>query len=175
MGVGHNHFSKISIFNLPNTTIFFIFVYVKHLAQLSLFILFISFASCKKYEDGPAISLLSKKARIANIWKVDTYYLNGKDKTTEYRQLVVREKLIFFQSGEFQYSELSNWIWVTPEYSGTWKFVNDKEEVELTPSTSTVKTKTYKILRLKNKSLWLEERVSSDSLVEYHFLPYTEN
>lgn len=148
---------------------------MKHLAQLSLFILFISFASCKKYEDGPAISLLSKKARIANIWKVDTYYLNGKDKTTEYRQLVVREKLIFFQSGEFQYSELSNWIWATPEYSGTWKFVNDKEEVELTPSTSTVKTKTYKILRLKNKSLWLEERVSSDSLVEYHFLPYTEN
>jgi hypothetical protein len=147
---------------------------LKQLIKISLFIVFISFASCKKYENGPAISLMSKKARISNIWKVDTYYLNGRDKTTEYRQLVVREKLIFFQSGEFQYSELANWVWATPEYSGKWKFVNDDEEVELTPNVSSVKTKTYKILRLKNKSLWLEERVSSDSLVEFHYLPYTE-
>ena len=71
---------------------------MNRLLKILLFTIFISFVSCKKYENGPAFSLMSKKARIANIWKVDTYILNGKDKTTEYRQLVTREKLIIFQS-----------------------------------------------------------------------------
>ena len=117
---------------------------------------------------------MSKKARLANIWKVDTYYLNGVDKTTKYRTLVTREKLIFFQSGEFEYSELSSWIWATPRYTGQWKFINDKEEIEITTDNAIIGTKTMRILRLKNKSLWLEERVSDDSLVEYHYLPHTE-
>ena len=55
---------------------------MKHFSKLLFLILCISIVSCKKYEDGPAISLMSKKARIANIWKVDVYYLNGKDITT---------------------------------------------------------------------------------------------
>lgn len=141
--------------------------------KIFLFAIFISFASCKKYENGPAFSLISKKARIANIWKVDTYILNGKDKTTEYRQLVTREKLVIFQSGEFEYSEVSNWLWATPLYTGKWEFINDKEELLMTPYNSGFKTRTCKILRLKNKSLWLEERLTPDSLVEYHFLPHT--
>ena len=117
---------------------------------------------------------MSKKARLANIWKVDTYYLNGKDQTPEYRSLITREKLVIFQSGEFEYSEVSSWVWATPQYTGKWEFVNDKEELLMTPYNSAIPTKTYKILRLKNKSLWLQERVSSDSLVEYHYLPHTE-
>lgn len=131
------------------------------------------FASCKKYEDGPAFSLMSKKARLANIWKVDTYYLNGLDRTVQYRSVVSRDKLVIFQSGEFDYSEISNWLWGA-SYSGKWAFQNDKEELLLTPKDSPVKPRTLRILRLKNKSLWLEERVSPDSLVEYHYLPYSE-
>ena len=117
---------------------------------------------------------MSKKARIANIWKVDTYILNGQDKTTQYRQLVAREKLVIFQSGEFEYSEVSNWLWATPLYTGKWEFINDKEELQMAPYDSGIKTKTFKILRLKNKSLWLEEQVTPDSLVEYHYLPHTD-
>lgn len=136
------------------------------------FIVFcISFASCKKYEDGPAFSLMTKKARISNIWAVDKYYLNGVDKTTEYRQLIIREKLVFFQSGNFEYSELSNWSWAVPAYSGKWTFVNNKEDLKMTPDNVAVKTKTFRILRLKNKELWLEQQISPDSLAEYHYLP----
>lgn len=118
---------------------------------------------------------MSKKARLANIWKVDTYYLNGKDNTTEYRQLVTREKLVIFQSGNFEYSELANWNWAVPNYTGKWKFIDGKESLEMTSENSAVKTKTLKILRLKNKQLWLQEQVSPDSLVEYHYLPETGN
>ncbi len=44
----------------------------------------------------------------------------------------------------------------------------------MTPYNSGFKTGTFKILRLKNKSLWLEEQVSTDSLVEYHYLSHSE-
>ena len=146
---------------------------MKYFYKLLFLILCISITSCKKYEDGPAISLMSKKARIANIWTVDTYYLNGKDMTTEYRQLISRDKLVIFQSGNFEYSELSTWSWAVPNYTGKWKFIDDKESVEMTPDNPAVKTKTLKILRLKNKQLWLKEQVTPDSLVEYHYLPET--
>lgn len=116
---------------------------------------------------------MSKKARIANIWKVDTYYLNGKDKTTSYRQLVTREKLIFFQSGSFEYSELSSWSWATPEYTGNWKLTNNKEDIEMASDNASVGTKTYHIMRLKNKQLWLKIQLTPDSLVEYHYIPHT--
>lgn len=148
---------------------------MKHISIIVFLILCISIGSCKKYEDGPTISLISKKARLANIWKVDTYYLNGKDNTTAYRQLISHEKLVIFQSGNFEYSELSSWSWAVPNYTGKWKFIDDKEGIEMTPDNTAVKTKTLKILRLKNKQLWLQEQVSPDSLAEYHYLPETGN
>lgn len=44
----------------------------KVLTIISLFILSVAvFNSCSKYEDGPGISLRSKKARMANTWKID--------------------------------------------------------------------------------------------------------
>ena len=33
----------------------------------------LSFTGCKKYEAGPDISFSSKKERIANTWKVETF------------------------------------------------------------------------------------------------------
>ena len=56
---------------------------------LKLFLILICFVtfSCKKYEDGPTVSLRTKKARVVNKWKVDSYYINGVDKTTDYRAL----------------------------------------------------------------------------------------
>ena len=36
-------------------------------------------AGCK-YEDGPAISLRSKKARAANTWQIDKAFENGVDR-----------------------------------------------------------------------------------------------
>lgn len=147
---------------------------LKHVIKITFLLSYILFiTACKKYEDGPAFSLITKKARLSNIWKVDTYYLNGKDKTTQYRGLVTREKLIIFQSGEFEYTEVSSWLWATPQYTGKWKLVNNKEYLEMTPDNSIIPIKTCRILRLKNKQLWLEERVSADSLVEYHYLPYS--
>jgi hypothetical protein len=40
--------------------------------------------SCKKYPDGPCISLRSAKNRIVGTWKVDKLYINDIDSTDEF-------------------------------------------------------------------------------------------
>jgi hypothetical protein len=130
--------------------------------------------SCKKYEDGPALSLLSKKSRVANKWRVDKYYLNGNDMTVNYRSIITKETFQFFKGGSWQYTEASNWIMTIPYDHGTWSFANDKEDIEVVSDLSGMPVKTYHILRLKSKEMWLERQVTPDSLVEMHYIPQTE-
>jgi len=128
-------------------------------------------SACKKYEEGPSFSLMTKKARLANIWYVDKYYINGADKTADYRQGVSREKLVIYESGRFEYSEVSTWVWAPMEYVGSWKFTNDKEDVELRPDDASIPVQSSHILKLKNDELWLEREVMQGMVVEYHYLP----
>jgi hypothetical protein len=147
---------------------------MKHLVKIAFLGACVLLASCKKYEDGPGFSLMTKKARLANIWQVNKYILNGEDKTDSYRTLISREKLVIYQSGKFDYSEVSTWVWAAPEYSGTWKFIDKKESVELHPGMSSVPVQTYHILKLKKDELWMERQVSPDSLAEYHYIPVAQ-
>jgi hypothetical protein len=39
---------------------------------------------CKRFEDGPMISLCSIKSRITGTWNIDKFYIDGKDSTDEY-------------------------------------------------------------------------------------------
>jgi hypothetical protein len=144
---------------------------MKHLVKITFLLCCVLLSACKKYEDGPAFSLMTKKARLANIWQVDKYLLNGEDKTDAYRALISREKLVIYQSGKFDYSEVSTWVWAAPEYSGTWDFIDKKESVELKPDPASMQTQTYHILKLKKDELWMERQVSPDSLAEYHYIP----
>jgi len=53
-----------------------------------LFILFafaILLCSCKKYKEGPAISLRTKTNRITGTWKIERLYINDIDSTNEYQ------------------------------------------------------------------------------------------
>jgi len=42
-----------------------------------VFALSLSFIGCKKYQEGPGISLSSKKGRIAAVWTVSETYTDG--------------------------------------------------------------------------------------------------
>jgi hypothetical protein len=146
---------------------------MKKIAVLLAIITILS-PSCNKYEDGPSFSLNSKKSRVANKWMVESYFLNGVDKTFEYRTIVTREMLEFFKSGNWQYSEVSNWSWAKAYDTGKWNLINSKENLEMISDDPLVKYKLCRILRLKSKELWLEQQVSDDSLVEIHYVPLTE-
>lgn len=94
----------------------------KYLAILLTFALLGGIISCGKYEEGPSLSLRTKKARISNNWKPvkvisnfieDTAALNNETRVEFTRENVFR---IFVDSSE---------SWVT----GEWEFSEDKERV----------------------------------------------
>ena len=125
------------------------------------------FAGCGKYEEGPGISLRSKTARVANVWKIDKYTVDGVEQDV---------------------TSLGDWSWeytkdnkVTSTYviagqtttdEGTWEFNDDKTELGVKGSTST-NFSYSKILKLKNKELWMTDPDSDTSSTksEIRYIP----
>lgn len=112
-------------------------------------------SSCKKYEDGPLISLRSKTERIANTWQIEKAIEDGEDITDQYDQY----ELQLFSDGDARLVAIYTLADFTFEYetNGTWDFSDDKEELELDMENDDA-DKTYQILRLKEKELWLREK-----------------
>ena len=107
--------------------------------------------SCKKYVDGPAISLRSKKARLQGDWQIDSYSVNGVDKTSELKTLYgANFRWDIEKDGHYKMSG-------TFTSSGTWKFGEDKDDVYFLSTDTGSVEESYRILRLANKELWLRQ------------------
>lgn len=122
---------------------------------LSLFAILFLATACEKYEEGPSLSLRSKKARVANEWKI-TYaydYKDNVDVTSDY----TGETWEFSKDGQFSEKENGE-----VDKTGTWDFLNDKEEVAINFPAD---TKKYKILRLKENEMWLMDHEEELHLV----------
>ena len=118
-------------------------------------------SSCGKYEDGPKISLATKKSRMGNEWKLTSAYKNGVGYSFSGTADVIDVKKdgIYIQTYSSLFGSFS--------YTGTWSFSSDKESVTFTPNGSSSST-TFTILRLKGKELWLEKIDGTDKY-EYHY------
>ncbi len=120
---------------------------------------------CKKYEDGPAFSLRSKKERIANTWRVEQALNGSQDVTSDFDQY----ELQMLTSGNATLSAL----YVLGEASfelqtnGTWSLENSKEDLVLDFENNDA-DETYEILRLKEDELWLR---TMDNGLELHLIP----
>lgn len=117
---------------------------IKKYTFLLAFIIMAGAIGCKKYDEGPALSLKSKKSRVANKWKIEkaTDLEDGTDITADY----AGEIWEFTKDGD--YKENGN-------LKGTWVFSSDKEELIITKTGDNPKT--FKILKLKEKEMWLEK------------------
>ena len=119
--------------------------------------------SCKKYEDGPSLSLRSKKARIANTWQIESATDNGNDVSADYDDYTLE----LTKSGGATLSV--NYVFGGSNFqistSGTWDLINDKEDLRLDFDEDDSDV-TYRILRLKEKELWLR-----DGNTELHLMP----
>ena len=143
---------------------------MKKIAIFSVAVLMIggiTLTSCKKYEDGPSITLLTKKMRLDGEWKVDSYYINDVDKTTDYRNFIESETLTMDKSGSWTYSATDAVFHQTSSNVGTWTFINDKEDLQMT-NTSNNSVETWHILRLTNKEFWYDITDSNGNRTEYH-------
>ena len=130
----------------------------------------ISFTTCKKYEEGPSLSLRSKEARVVNTWKVEKYYKNGEDKTADFFADKINYIETFTEDGKWSlsYTDASDNELETD--SGTWEFDKDsnKEKIDRNAGGSTWEELT--ILKLKNKEFWFWYMDSGDKK-EYHLIP----
>ena len=121
--------------------------------------------SCKKYDEGPAISLRSKKARVVNKWKAEKVMENGKDVTSDYQGVTWE----FKDDNKFYF----NFLGILP-ITGKWEFNNDKSKIILTYDITNEKSE-LEILRLKEKSMWLKLNDKDDNgnpvTTEIHLIP----
>lgn len=130
---------------------------------LSIALLF----SCKKYEEGPGISFRSKKERIANTWIIEKYvHSNGTEHTSTNEHFLELKK-----DGGVNLDDL---------YSGfndEWSFESNKDRLKISVHFDNevynfirlnngsdqigvvyfAEENSYKILRLKETELWLED------------------
>jgi len=120
-----------------------------------VFISAITLTGCKKYEDGPAFSLNTKKARITNQWKLTEETINGAQHTISSEKIDIKKDKSYVIT------------WSGSSETGNWEFSSDKESITFTPNGSS-SSDTYKILRLKNNELWLQS-TSGSYIFEYHY------
>ena len=129
----------------------------KLLALLVVIFLMTGMNSCKKYEDGPLLSLRSKTSRIVNEWVIDKVMSKGVDNTGNYP-----EDYLLTINKDLTYSWVSNGI--TQE--GTWAFDDKKENILFTQTSTGMESK-YIIRRLKNKELTLDHEVNTETYTFY--------
>jgi hypothetical protein len=117
------------------------------------------FPSCRKYEDGPAISFRTKKARLVNAWKAEQVLASGTDITGQYNELT------FTFNRDGSYSQTVHVVSQNPvTTNGSWEFKSSKEEIFL--SYNQGGSNYITILKLKHKEFWFR-----DGGNEYHFVP----
>ena len=118
-------------------------------------------ASCKKYEDGPMLSLKSKKERVANTWEIETAYRDGENVTDDYEEYILSTQ----KDGDASLAALYKWGDFSFEFEtdGTWSFENNAENLVLDFENDEADNE-YQILRLAEEELWLREIGGEDEL-----------
>ena len=136
----------------------------KNLTILTLIIL-ISYG-CTKYDDGPAFSIRTKKARLTGEWELEEIIVNGVSQALDSDYDVIWE---FERNGDF--TQTMDYGSYSYNYNGEWEFDDNGEELEIASSYSGI-NQTYEIKRLSSNDLWLEISQSSYygmTTVEYEF------
>jgi hypothetical protein len=125
------------------------------LLLLLTFLILVTMA-CKKYEDGPAISLRSRKARVVGKWITDKWKI---DKLTYTSLSDTNKRIEFADDGSCIFHENNPITHIITDLQGTWTFRQKQEQLLLEFSSAmdtTLSVQLWDILRLKNKELWLE-------------------
>lgn len=123
----------------------------------------ITFSACNKYEDGPKLSLRTKKARLAGDWLIESYTSKGIDSTASFlAYLGANFKFIIEKDGKYSIQGNST-------DAGTWKLGEDKDDVMFLSNVAGAKEDSYRILRLKNKELWLKHTESNGDIKIIHY------
>ncbi|MFP4367499.1 MAG: hypothetical protein ACLFQA_10435 [Bacteroidales bacterium] len=102
--------------------------FFKTATGLMLMVLLIVLSSCQKYEDGPWFSIYSKQERVTGNWYFELVREDGVDKTEEYAD----QRVNMSKNGDLYWVQgYYDSPWDTYGPGGTWKFANDKNQIEM--------------------------------------------
>jgi hypothetical protein len=128
---------------------------------IGILVIVSSLTSCKKYPDGPWISLETRTARVANTWKMEQIMLNGSDITSTLTSINYTET--YDKSGNYSYSS------TVGSGSGKWSFENKDTQIKR-QGVSGQSSEDLTILRLEEKSFWYKYTDGKDNY-EFHLIP----
>lgn len=117
--------------------------------------------ACKKYEEGPLISLRSKKERVSNTWKVDRYFEDGNEKDSPYPD---DHTLKLDKDGNAK--ENNPIAIIGGDWEGEWEFRSDKEEIYLENDNGD-EIYHWEILRLKEDEFWVAKEDDNNDKIYF--------
>ena len=124
---------------------------------------------CKKYEEGPTISLATKQSRLINTWILERMYINNIEQTLcpEDRESYLEIK----KRGKCTYTLVKNGQ--ATSYTGIWDLDNKKKYLTIMTvmflcGKPFYNAPTFKILRLKNDELRLEKEENGKTYKLYY-------
>ena len=140
---------------------------MKYRFLFSLFIVFI-LGACNKYSEGPAFSLLTRKARISNDWTLQSYTKDGTelfDVNAEEQNLSIEKDGSY--SGTIITTELGQLQ--STSTNGTWTFENSQSDVNFLPAESLLGV-TYEIILLKNKTMKIRQTDFNNVVYDWTYI-----
>ena len=143
---------------------------MKKIIALAIVLIFV-IGSCKKYPEGPAFTILTKRNRLENSWVIQQVIENGVDKTSDYKNVYKDYNLIIDKKGP--YSASYTFLGFAVAESGSWAFNGDKTFVIFDPSSNNNGNTSWKIMKLKDKELWAldDDFNGTGNDVEFHMIP----
>ncbi len=140
---------------------------MKKLIVLSLVaVFFTAMFSCKKYEEGPAVSLRTKKARLCQTWRLSKAFqdvqVGEEDLTDNYP---IDWEITYKKDGTW--SSISN----GNDNTGKWEFDSKKESIRVTTDGAPSEIpEVFDIVKLKKDEFWYTQTVF-DEVIEFHWVP----
>ena len=140
---------------------------MKYSFLFSLLIVFL-LGACNKYSEGPAFSLLTRKARISNDWTLQSYTKDGTelfDVNAEEQNLSIEKDGSY--SGTIITTELGQLQ--STSTNGTWTFENSQSDVNFLPAESLLGV-TYEIILLKNKTMKIRQTDFNNVVYDWTYI-----
>jgi len=127
----------------------------------SLAILLLLAESCKKYADGPSLTIYTKKQRVIGVWEFE---LNPENQRTDWSSSPITSN--WFAGDVIEFTKDMKVLWNGAE-SGTWGFDEEKEYLIVTafPCCSDG----WWITKLENNNIWVQTfAVNSTDVYVWH-------
>lgn len=137
------------------------------IAFLAVIVSLAGLQGCKKYEEGPYISFLSKEARVTNTWHAKNVLRDLDDYTPWFEDMTIDLR----EDGRWTITDKDD-LDSTFTQEGFWDLINDKEQIRMLFSDPPVNPdrKDYDILKLKDEELWIREITDSVTWT-FHLIP----